>query len=77
MTVLWASLLLLPAWLITLKWPSIGAIISWSVVILCCLSFWASPVVFLFLTFAAIEGLISYKIASRSEGTLPLSIVPK
>ncbi len=75
--VLWASLALLPACLITLIWPKVGAIISWSVVALCCLSFWASPAVILFLILAVIEGLIGTSIASRSEKTVPITITAK
>jgi hypothetical protein len=77
MVALWASLALLPACLITFKWPTVGAIISWSVVGLSCLSVWASPVVILFLIGAGIEGLIANGIASRSEGASQTSVVPK
>ena len=77
MGVLVASLVLLPACLITARWPSLGANISWSVVALCLLSVWASPVVILFLILAAIEGLIATSIVSRSEGTSPVSVIPK
>lgn len=77
MVVLWASLALLPASLITLIWPRVGAIISWSVVTLCCLSFWASPAVILFLILAAIEGLIATSVALRSEKAVPIMVIPK
>ena len=75
--VLGGSLALIPASLITLRWPKLGAIISWSVVALCCLSVWASSVVILFLILAAVEGLNSTNIASRSEGAVPLTVIPK
>jgi hypothetical protein len=75
--VLFGSLVLLPASLITLKWPRLGANISWSVVALCCVSFWASSVVILFLILAAIEGLIATRIAGRGEKTPLMSVNPK
>jgi hypothetical protein len=75
--VLWASIMLLVACLITLKWPNLGAIIAWSVVALCCLSLWASSVVVLFLILAAVEGTIAFTIASRSKRILPIMVVPK
>lgn len=74
--VLVASLVLLPACLITLRWPSLGANISWSVAALCFLSVWVSRVAILFLIFATIEGLIATSIASRSERFLPESVIP-
>ncbi len=78
MVVLWASLVLVPASLVvTLRWPKPGAIISWSVVALSCLCIWGSPVILLFLILAAIEGLIAANIASRSEGVVPITVVPK
>ncbi len=77
MVVLWASLALLPACLITLIWPKVGAMISWSVVALCCLSFWASPAVIIFLILAAIEGLIGTGVASHSKKTVPLTVIAK
>lgn len=76
MAVLWVSLALIPASLITLRWPRVGAIVSWSVVALCLLSVWASPLVLLFLTLATVEGLIATKIASRSEGAFSLTVIP-
>src|SRR5260370_40514291 len=75
--VLWVSMVLLAACLITLKWPNLGAIISWSVVALCCVSAWASPLVILFLILAAVEGTIAVNIASRSEGAVPMTVIPK
>ena len=77
MVVLCVSFALIPASLITFKWPRIGAILSWSIVVLCCISLWASRAVFLVLIPAAIEGLIANTVAARSEGTLPITIVPK
>jgi hypothetical protein len=77
MVVLWIALVLVPASAITARWPKLGAIICWSVVALCCASVWASPAVLLVLIPAAIEGLIATTIASRSEETLPSTIIPK
>ena len=74
--VLYASLLLLPACLITHRWPNLGANIAWGVAGLCCLLIWASPVVVFFLILAGIEGLIATNIASRSERTPPISEIP-
>ena len=78
MVVLWVSLVLVPVCLITtLRWPRLGAIMSWSVVALCCVLVWATSAVLLFLVPAAIVGLIATTIASRSERTLPLTVIPK
>ena len=77
MVVLWASFVLVPASLIAFRWPKVGAIISWGIVVLCCVCLWASSAVFLVLIPAAIEGLIATAIASRSEGTSPITVVPK
>jgi len=76
MAVLGASLLIVPAWLITLRWPSVAANIAWGVAALCCLSVWATPLVLLFLILAVVEGLIAANVASRSEEAQP-SVVPK
>ena len=77
MVVLCASLVVLPACLITFRWPTLGATVSWGVAALCCLSIWSSPAVILFLILAAVEGLIATNIASRSEAIIPMTVVPK
>jgi hypothetical protein len=77
MVALVASLALLPACLITVRWPSLGANMSWSVAVLCCLSVWASSAVILFLILAVIEALIATNIASRSQRTSPIRVIPK
>lgn len=77
MVVLWASLAILAASIVTLRWAKLGAIISWSVVALCCLSVWASPAVLLFLVLAGVQGLITTNIAARSERALSISVIPK
>jgi len=76
MAVLVASLVLLPACMITIRWPGLGANVCWGVAAVCCLSVWASPLVILFVIFAVIDGLIAVKIASRSERTPPLRVTP-
>lgn len=76
MVVLMASLMLLPAFLITVRWPGLGANVCWSIAGICCLCIWASPLFILFLILAAVDGLISVKIASRSERIAPLRVTP-
>ena len=75
--VLRVSFVLLPASLITAKWPRLGATISWSLAVLCCVSLWASSVLTLFLILAASEGLIATIIARRSERTPPITVIPE
>ena len=64
---MWASLVLVPACLITFRWPKIGATISWTIAALCCVSaVWVSSAL-LDLIPATIEGLIATAVASRSQ----------
>jgi hypothetical protein len=67
---LWASLALIPASLISFRWPNVSAILSWSISALCGLCAWASPVLLLFLIFALVEGFIASSVASRSKASL-------
>ncbi len=77
MIVLWASLALIPASLITFRWPKVGAILSWCLAGLCGLCVWASSVILLFLILAVVEGVIATNIASRSEETPLMGVIPK
>ncbi len=77
MVVLWLAFVLVPASAIAAKWTRLGATICWSAMALRCISVWASPAVLLVLIPAAMEGLITTAIASRSQGNLPATIVLK
>ena len=67
MMMLVASLALLPASLITFRWPTIGTAISCIIAVLCAACILFSTVAILFLIAAVVEGVIANTVKNRSE----------
>ena len=67
MSMLYASLALVPASLITLRWPIIGAAISGMIALFCAICILASSVAVLFLVLAIAESAIATAVKHQSE----------
>jgi hypothetical protein len=67
MLMLVASMVLIPASLITMRWPTIGAAMSSVIAVLCAACILLSPVAILFLILAAVEAVIANTVKNRSE----------